>query len=123
MLRLHPRYTRTYTVFPSTTPFRSDPFCGDGRAGRHGEPPDGAEGGIGAADERVAAISPMSCAAPGPKLMERASTLLSGRRRAVAAIRSEEHTSELQSLIRNSYADFCLKKKNNPELHRQTTAV
>src|SRR3546814_4702028 len=29
-----------------------------------------------------------------------------------AAIRSEEHTSELQSLMRNSYAVFCLKKKN-----------
>src|SRR3546814_8798671 len=30
--------------------------------------------------------------------------------------RSEEHTSELQSLMRNSYAVFCLKKKNN-KLH------
>src|SRR3546814_10081673 len=30
-----------------------------------------------------------------------------------AAIRSEEHTSELQSLMRNSYAVFCLKKKTN----------
>src|SRR3546814_3485949 len=30
-----------------------------------------------------------------------------------AAARSEEHTSELQSLMRISYADFCLKKKNN----------
>src|SRR3546814_6368183 len=29
------------------------------------------------------------------------------------ALRSEEHTSELQSLMRNSYAVFCLKKKNN----------
>src|SRR3546814_7050248 len=29
--------------------------------------------------------------------------------------RSEEHTSELQSLMRNSYAVFCLKKKNNNE--------
>src|SRR3546814_3426352 len=29
-----------------------------------------------------------------------------------AAVRSEEHTSELQSLMRNSYAVFCLKKKN-----------
>src|SRR3546814_6316287 len=29
------------------------------------------------------------------------------------ADRSEEHTSELQSLMRNSYAVFCLKKKNN----------
>src|SRR3546814_8580454 len=27
--------------------------------------------------------------------------------------RSEEHTSELQALMRSSYADFCLKKKNN----------
>src|SRR3546814_1342446 len=29
--------------------------------------------------------------------------------------RSEEHTSELQSLMRNSYAVFCLKKKKNPQ--------
>src|SRR3546814_2146348 len=29
-------------------------------------------------------------------------------------LRSEEHTSELQSLMRNSYAVFCLKKKNTP---------
>src|SRR3546814_5052031 len=33
-------------------------------------------------------------------------------RRAAAEIRSEEHTSELQSLMRISYAVFCLKKKN-----------
>src|SRR3546814_5976300 len=31
---------------------------------------------------------------------------------AEATLRSEEHTSELQSLMRNSYAGFCLKKKN-----------
>src|SRR3546814_5153905 len=31
--------------------------------------------------------------------------------------RSEEHTSELQSLMRISYAVFCLKKKNNKQLH------
>src|SRR3546814_5195262 len=31
---------------------------------------------------------------------------------AVGPVRSEEHTSELQSLMRNSYAVFCLKKKN-----------
>src|SRR3546814_6704605 len=30
-------------------------------------------------------------------------------------MRSEEHTSELQSLMRISYADFCLKKKNNKQ--------
>src|SRR3546814_8369833 len=32
--------------------------------------------------------------------------------------RSEEHTSELQSLMRTSYADFCLKKTNNSVLRR-----
>src|SRR3546814_9715925 len=35
--------------------------------------------------------------------------------------RSEEHTSELQSLMRISYAVFCLKKKNLPEIVRQET--
>src|SRR3546814_10202324 len=33
--------------------------------------------------------------------------------------RSEEHTSELQSLMRISYAVFCLKKKNTPQTHIQ----
>src|SRR3546814_3931645 len=36
---------------------------------------------------------------------------LKNKRRRPVAIRSEEHTSELQSLMRNSYAVFCLKKK------------
>src|SRR3546814_3321401 len=35
--------------------------------------------------------------------------------------RSEEHTSELQSLMRNSYADFCLKKKTPKQLHTNNT--
>src|SRR3546814_4099020 len=39
---------------------------------------------------------------------------------AAAATRSEEHTSELQSLMRISYAVFCLKKKKN---HRSTPAL
>src|SRR3546814_5429675 len=34
------------------------------------------------------------------------------------SIRSEEHTSELQSLMRISYAVFCLKKKKTPQLHQ-----
>src|SRR3546814_7150616 len=43
------------------------------------------------------------------------SAVRNGRERADYAMphRSEEHTSELQSLMRNSYAVFCLKKKNN----------
>src|SRR3546814_4677731 len=41
------------------------------------------------------------------------------KRRAVLSLRSEEHTSELQSLMRISYAVFCLKKKNaNIQKHR-----
>src|SRR3546814_5608316 len=40
-------------------------------------------------------------------------TRLRGGRRRRALLRSEEHTSELQSLMRISYAVFCLKKKNN----------
>src|SRR3546814_4328973 len=36
--------------------------------------------------------------------------------------RSEEHTSELQSLMRNSYADFCLKKKNTNPASRDVQA-
>src|SRR3546814_5531722 len=43
---------------------------------------------------------------------------ISVRRRAIG--RSEQHTSELQSLMRSSYAVFCLKKKNNeknPHIH------
>src|SRR3546814_5191765 len=36
----------------------------------------------------------------------------------VSAVRSEEHTSELQSLMRNSYAVFCLKKKRDKKYNR-----
>src|SRR3546814_5849944 len=37
--------------------------------------------------------------------------------------RSEEHTSELQSLMRISYAVFCLKKKNNTNLNNQQNII
>src|SRR3546814_6649412 len=46
-------------------------------------------------------------------------TLVSDALREQAVERSEEHTSELQSLMRNSYAVFCLKKKNT--LHKPNT--
>src|SRR3546814_3891083 len=41
----------------------------------------------------------------------------STRKRKVRAMRSEEHTSELQSLMRISYAVFCLKKKTTHDTH------
>src|SRR3546814_1934706 len=42
---------------------------------------------------------------------------------AKATTRSEEHTSELQSLMRISYAVFCLKKKNNNTISYSTTLL
>src|SRR3546814_1171042 len=44
-----------------------------------------------------------------------------GRAGELAEFRSEEHTSELQSLMRISYAVFCLKKKNNNNMHNYRT--
>src|SRR3546814_14810862 len=72
MIRRPPRSTRTDTLFPYTTLFRSYAKAGDERtnAGSHRQWPVGS--------------------------------------------RSEEHTSELQSLMRISYAVFCLKKKKKP---------
>src|SRR3546814_6405010 len=47
----------------------------------------------------------------------------SRRRRIFACSRSEEHTSELQSLMRISYAVFCLKKKKKKEKHKNDTQL
>src|SRR3546814_14335181 len=88
MIRRPPRSTRTDTLFPYTTLFRSP----DGR--RH------TFAGLYRVDE--ARLATMTAGI----LRE---MFQSGEMR---AIRSEEHTSELQSLMRISYAVFCLKKKN-----------
>src|SRR3546814_5879364 len=84
MIRRPPRSTRTDTLFPYTTLFRSL-SCGGGRCRTH------------AGGERAAPRAAAAAAAPAD---------------AVQRARSEEHTSELQSLMRISYAVFCLKKKN-----------
>src|SRR3546814_1641614 len=49
----------------------------------------------------------------GPAARQQAEGALSGALVRLFAVRSEEHTSELQSLMRISYAVFCLKKKKN----------
>src|SRR3546814_9499085 len=49
--------------------------------------------------------------------------LNSGVRIKLVDARSEEHTSELQSLMRISYAVFCLKKKTNKQHYRQTNNI
>src|SRR3546814_10669913 len=50
--------------------------------------------------------------APARRAARRFAGSIARRRDSVEARRSEEHTSELQSLMRHSYAVFCLKKKN-----------
>src|SRR3546814_2521364 len=92
MLRRPPRSTRTDTLFPYTTLFRSYPGVRGfvDRLGGSRCPPRSLLGPTRTADER------------------HARRLLRSR-----VLRSEEHTSELQSLMRISYAVFCLKKKKH----------
>src|SRR3546814_5782062 len=106
MIRRPPRSTRTDTLFPYTTLFRSGQadlyaaFRGlfrrdQGRAVRGDD--DRLSG------DRQPAVE-----------IRRAGPLWQGKARAAALpVRSEEHTSELQSLMRISYAVFCLKKKKH----------
>src|SRR3546814_9902378 len=62
-------------------------------------------------DDRGQRIAPLPSLAPQHMQREIAITELKPVLAAQRSHRSEEHTSELQSLIRNSYAVFCLKKK------------
>src|SRR3546814_7941865 len=96
MIRRPPRSTRTDTLFPHTTLFRSRAGQVDrgdtaaGRAGRRRRLRQGSQRGT----------------------ADRTTEVRGG------GSRSEEHTSELQSLMRISYAVFCLKKnKTNITLH------
>src|SRR3546814_4235697 len=117
MLRRPPLSTRTATLFPTTTLFRSVlllPFAEFlGHRERKHLDVEHHRRAIGAA------LAIMIAADRGRADRAEHSGFLLGldRRRGVARqagerIRSEEHTSELQSLMRNSYAVFCLKKKN-----------
>src|SRR3546814_5586363 len=102
MIRRPPRSTRTDTLFPYTTLFRSrerahDRGDGNVRPARAGsEDAEGGEGGIGLGD----------------LVGNLGADQTQGLRIGASGFRSEEHTSELQSLMRISYAVFCLKKKN-----------
>src|SRR3546814_4612412 len=96
MKRRPPISTRTDTLCPYTTLFRSDPSA-DRRAG-HGA----------AAHEQLVVLD------PDVRLHHAAGHVVPARWRAGRRLdRSEEHTSELQSLMRISYDVFCLKQKNN----------
>src|SRR3546814_2522824 len=102
MIRRPPRSTRTDTLFPYTTLFRSHAISGRQQEWRRRpdrrQRLDPASEGEGAVRERGA----------GFRRAERSREAKGVQARR----RSEEHTSELQSLMRISYAVFCLKKKN-----------
>src|SRR3546814_9985461 len=93
MIRRPPRTTRTYTLFPYTTLFRSVVVAH--HVGAH-------EAGLQQAALHERAV----------RFVDQWHPLLDGSDQ-VYPERSEEHTSELQSLMRISYAVFCLKKNKN----------
>src|SRR3546814_8098304 len=93
MIRRPPRSTRTDTLFPSTTLFRPLHRLDAGAQRRPGPAP------------QARRLEPHE--------------LLALQRRAQPG-RSEEHTSELQSLMRISYAVFCLKKKTKTKKRPQS---
>src|SRR3546814_3099584 len=110
MIRRPPRSTRTDTLFPYTTLFRSIVLCGAGDrgfcAGADIKESRGNATGVGAR-KRLMPASWIEALDQVAKPI-------------IAAIhRSEEHTSELQSLMRISYAVFCLKKKNT-QIYKNT---
>src|SRR3546814_945001 len=100
MLRRPPRSTRTDTLFPYTTLFRSV-----GISRNHSGATPIATGT--SASKKAATVQPHRHRASNSP--SNTATPSSGRKDASG--RSEEHTSELQSLMRISYAVFCLKKK------------
>src|SRR3546814_4215110 len=93
MIRRPPRSTRTDTLFPYTTLFRSSEQPTD-RADPRGRHTIGVGFRDAAPIDQTTGIGARSLHSPSP-----------------SGARSEEHTSELQSLMRISYAVFCLKKK------------
>src|SRR3546814_8442949 len=119
MLRRPPRSTRTDTLFPYTTLFRSaGAFCG--MLPKVGE--DGAKGATGP----LATVSGEPDSVQGARSLRYMPTPASARANRTASKkigmgrgRSEEHTSELQSLMRSSYAVFCLKNKKNAKQKKQ----
>src|SRR3546814_10611414 len=109
MIRRPPRSTRTDTLVPYTTLFRARRRGGRSRSARNGRRaprarPRRPRSRSGAAARRSYRV--------GWRAKIQASRHLSFEQR--VRRRSEEHTSELQSLMRISYAVFCLKKKTTP---------
>src|SRR3546814_2408079 len=125
MIRRPPRSTRTDTLFPYTTLFRSAPWhvCHFPRLLLVTCPSQGQR-------SHKARYAPLPCRAGRPSRSTsttarwRSTTTPpsrycaggAGAQKLALCGRSEEHTSELQSLMRISYAVFCLKKKKKTTL-------
>src|SRR3546814_1242266 len=115
MLRRPPRSTRTATLVPYTTLFRSAEMHGlEETYAEADELPDEVDQRLGEIETALAAFDDR------PQLFDPEEVARAGAFVSIdgsGALRSEEHTSELQSLMRISYAVFCLKKntqvKNN----------
>src|SRR3546814_2052823 len=123
MIRRPPRSTRTDTLFPYTTLFRS--VWPAARTDRHARavarhvqrgvrPPE-------CARHRLPVERGGAAGACHARRIRASRRLYADRHRAARRTRSEEHTSELQSLMRISYAVFCLKKKNHTQSQNVTT--
>src|SRR3546814_3392827 len=117
MIRRPPRSTRTDTLFPYTTLCRSyiplHQFIAPLREARAIYPVDKRTGG-------KLKVRMRSERSPLPTWL-----LRDAARSTTCRWRSEEHTSELQSLMRISYAVFCLKKKTNTSStnHHHSTPI
>src|SRR3546814_5427466 len=100
MIRRPPRSTRTDTLFPYTTLFRSDLLS---HIHQH-------------SDRLVLGFGQLADARQHRRVFDVGEREVAGELAVTHTkdrqVRSEEHTSELQSLMRISYAVFCLKKKN-----------
>src|SRR3546814_9289180 len=109
MIRRPPRSTRTDTLFPYTTLFRSDLFKTQNEREEDSR-------------EKIVDI-PLSELHPfkNHPFQVNKNEELKELAKSIKENRSEEHTSELQSLMRISYAVFCLKKKKKTTTYNYTT--
>src|SRR3546814_9510728 len=107
MIRRPPRSTRTDTLFPYTTLFRSRQYwIGDRRPAS----PGGVAPSFDCEQRRLHSRR---------RVRDRSGGRRQERSHYHCVRRSEEHTSELQSLMRISYAVFCLKKKKKDDIHQK----
>src|SRR3546814_3116283 len=95
MIRRPPRTTRTDTLFPYTTLFRSPALCGENHR-----------------KKRSQLVNTASTTKKTARPARKPRQVIGGSSKYCSRLRrrSEEHTSELQSLMRISYAVFCLQK-------------